>query len=111
MESSPYTPVSFKRKTVNNHVKLVIKVANSHGISFGWTWIARLLNMKPRKITPSLMHTFFEIAGNALMSEYKEQGFGIVKFVCEVYLNMIPEKAIAAKTRLVTISFLRGVYF
>jgi nucleoporin GLE1 len=26
----------------------------------GWTWLARLLNMPPRKITPQLLMTFLE---------------------------------------------------
>ena len=38
-------------------------VPNTYSMNRGWTWIARLLNMKPRTITPLLLHTFLDIAG------------------------------------------------
>lgn len=31
----------------------------------GWTWLARLLNMQPRKITPQLILTFIEVSSKA----------------------------------------------
>jgi hypothetical protein len=66
------------------------------------------------KITAVLLHTFLEvflfyprlnlkIAGHELLAKYKLQGHKMIRFIGESYLNMIPEKAIAARTRLVRV--------
>ena len=34
---------------------------HSYGISHGWTWMARILNMPPRRITGLLIITFLEV--------------------------------------------------
>jgi hypothetical protein len=39
-------------------------VENPHGISNAWTWMARLLNMKPKKITPAILLTFLNVSAH-----------------------------------------------
>lgn len=74
--------------------------SNAHGMDNGWTWFARILNMKPRKITPLIIHTFLEIAGSEMLNTYQGQMKKMLLFLIQAYYPMIPEKATAARTRL-----------
>lgn len=47
--------------------------ANPFPISLGWTWCARIMNMAQREITPLLIHSFLEIAGNHMLRTYPRQ--------------------------------------
>ncbi|CAO3611662.1 unnamed protein product [Cunninghamella echinulata] len=47
--------------------------ANPFPISLGWTWCARIMNMAQREITPLLIHSFLEIAGNHMLRAYPRQ--------------------------------------
>jgi hypothetical protein len=69
------------------------------GIGMGWTWLARLLNMKPRKITPQLIHAFLTIAGHQFIQKYNLQGKKMMKFL-RVYNTTMPADAISGSTRL-----------
>jgi hypothetical protein len=46
---------------------------NSIGLEDGWTWLARLLNLKPTKITIIVLERFLKIAGPQLQLRYKSQ--------------------------------------
>lgn len=35
---------------------------NIHGMDNGWRWMARILNMPPRPITPALIQVFLEVS-------------------------------------------------
>ncbi|KAJ2845907.1 hypothetical protein GGI22_006405, partial [Coemansia erecta] len=39
-------------------------------ISFGWVWLARMVNLRPRAISPLLVHTFLSIAGPSMAAAY-----------------------------------------
>ena len=65
-----------------------------------WKWLARILNLKPRGITPQLLHVFLEIAGHEFLNLYQMQARKVIQFIYQVYIPIIPDKAIAAKTRL-----------
>ena len=36
--------------------------ANIHGMDNAWRWMARILNMPPRPITPALIQVFLEVS-------------------------------------------------
>ena len=78
----------------------MLLVPNSYGIENGWSWFARILNMKPRKLTPLLIHTFLIIAGNKLISIYKDQGLKLVYLLVDTLIPIIPVAAIASTTKL-----------
>ncbi|KAL2919514.1 hypothetical protein HK105_201161 [Polyrhizophydium stewartii] len=75
-------------------------VPNNYGISNGWTWIARILNMKPRRITPLLLHTFLEVAGHELLKTYPRQAPKLIRYMVQVAIPMMPASANASTTRL-----------
>ncbi|KAI8927632.1 GLE1-like protein-domain-containing protein [Entophlyctis helioformis] len=75
-------------------------IPNSYGIAHGWTWIARILNLKPRKITPLLIHTFLDVAGHALFTTYKSQAWKLAMYIANVSLPIMPPSANASTTRL-----------
>ncbi|KAJ1880008.1 hypothetical protein LPJ66_011576, partial [Kickxella alabastrina] len=39
-------------------------------VAMAWTWLARMLNMPPRTISPLLVHVFLSVAGAALAAAY-----------------------------------------
>jgi len=74
--------------------------ANSElGMSAGWTWLARLLNMQPRKITPRLIYAFLTIAGSHFVSKYNTQALKLLGFLKQ-YIGLMPVSAISGATRL-----------
>ncbi|KAJ3189486.1 hypothetical protein HDU85_003117 [Gaertneriomyces sp. JEL0708] len=75
-------------------------LSHSHGIENAWTWFSRILNQRPRRITPLLILRFLEVAGNAFLDTYKGQAVKLLAFVKERFLPMVPAKAVAARTRL-----------
>ncbi|KAJ3216059.1 hypothetical protein HK099_006077 [Clydaea vesicula] len=81
---------------------------NIHGIEYSWVWLARLLNMKPRKITASLIQTFLEIAGSRFLEVFQTQGRKLINFIIKDYCILFPSSAIASGSRLKT--FLENGY-
>ncbi|KAI9023305.1 GLE1-like protein-domain-containing protein [Hyaloraphidium curvatum] len=65
-----------------------------------WTWLARLLNLPPRKITPQLILTFLEVAGPELLRTYRKQATKLLRFIAEKCLPQMPKESVAATTRL-----------
>jgi hypothetical protein len=45
--------------------------------------------MTPRKITPSLVETFFKVAGYMLVRVYRNQAHKLVRYIRLTYLPMI----------------------
>jgi hypothetical protein len=62
--------------------------------------MARLLNIKPRKVTPLFLLAFLEIAGHSLVSKYGEQGAKLIHYIIEIIIPAIPKTAIASTTKL-----------
>lgn len=46
---------------------------NPINASFGWTWLATMVNLKPTFITPSILHKFLLVAGQTLHKVYGPQ--------------------------------------
>ncbi|KAI8899894.1 GLE1-like protein-domain-containing protein [Globomyces pollinis-pini] len=78
----------------------VPNIPNPFGIQHAWTWLARILNMKPRKLTPQLIYTFLEITGNALINEYRHQAKKMILVIKDQFIPTIPAAAISSTTRL-----------
>jgi nucleoporin GLE1 len=66
----------------------------------GWTWLARLLNMPPRKITLFVLITFLEIAGYEMLNVYGKQMNKILNFILNTYIPMAPKESVSFVTRL-----------
>lgn len=47
--------------------------SHPHGIDKAWGWMARILNMKPRRITATLLEKFLQVAGHSLAANYRRQ--------------------------------------
>lgn len=65
-----------------------------------WTWLARTLNMPPRKITALLLLTFLESTAPELVRHYKQQALKIFHFILDKYLHLMPKDSVSATTRL-----------
>ena len=101
--SLPYTLPFYKRDQVLciNYFKFIfLLVPNSYPISQAWTWLARLLNMKPRRLTPLLLYTFLDVCGHELLKEYKSQALKLFHFIMEHNIPAMPQSALAGTTRL-----------
>ncbi|TPX43465.1 hypothetical protein SeMB42_g04710 [Synchytrium endobioticum] len=66
---------------------------NPHSIANGWTWLARIANIKPRGITPHLIHAFLKIAGNRLLEVYSTQAIKLVTLIRDHVIPAVPKEA------------------
>ncbi|TPX33296.1 hypothetical protein SmJEL517_g03734 [Synchytrium microbalum] len=76
---------------------------NPHPISNGWTWLARMVNIKPRAITPHLLHAFLKIVGNRLLQTYGTQAIKLVQLIRDQVVPAVPkdsQDALAASNHL-----------
>ncbi|KAG0213291.1 hypothetical protein BGX33_003041 [Mortierella sp. NVP41] len=76
---------------------------NIHGMSHGWAWMSRILNMPPRPITPALIQVFLEVCGNTFMRTYRNQATKVLRLMMENFIPIIPQQGIAGTTRLKTV--------
>ncbi|KJE90568.1 hypothetical protein CAOG_08555 [Capsaspora owczarzaki ATCC 30864] len=81
---------------------------NPVGIDVGWRWVARTLNMRPRKVTPSVLLAFLSVAGHSLHKTYKKQFAKLLQFVASDYSARMPDGCEGAVARLRV--FLDGVF-
>lgn len=69
-----------------------------HGIEHGWTWLARVLNLKPiPSVTATMLYQFIKVAGHALMKKYGRQFQKLLLVLCKEFVPAIdkltpPEK-------------------
>ncbi|KAJ2493575.1 hypothetical protein IWW37_000441 [Coemansia sp. RSA 2050] len=87
----------------------IVQTASANGkpnlfpISHGWTWMARLLNLPPRSISPLLVHTFLSVAGASLMAAYGKQFKKLLDTLINSWVPSISAKdpvAVASKSNL-----------
>ncbi len=70
-------------------------------LAHAWRWLARMGNMKPRRITAALLFTFLEVAGFRLNQVYGRQFAKYVRFLRADLLARLPAGTThAAKGRL-----------
>eukprot|EP00075_Anas_platyrhynchos_P037649 XP_027326902.1 nucleoporin GLE1 [Anas platyrhynchos] len=61
-----------------------------HGLSYGWRWLAQMLNMEPlADVTATLLFGFLEVCGNALMKQYQIQFWKMMLLIREDYFPRI----------------------
>ncbi|KAF9920222.1 hypothetical protein FBU30_009979 [Linnemannia zychae] len=72
---------------------------NIHSIDNGWRWMARILNMPPRPITPALI----QVCGNQFMRTYRNQATKTLQLLMNKFIPLIPKQGIAGTTRLKTL--------
>ncbi|KAG9067320.1 hypothetical protein KI688_012103 [Linnemannia hyalina] len=77
--------------------------SNVHGMDNGWRWMARILNMPPRPITPALIQVFLEVCGNEFMRTYRTQATKTLQLLMHKFIPMIPQQGIAGTVRLKTL--------
>ncbi|KAF9148595.1 hypothetical protein BG015_009657 [Linnemannia schmuckeri] len=77
--------------------------SNVHGMDNGWRWMARILNMPPRPITPALIQVFLEVCGNEFMRTYRNQATKTLQLLMHKFIPMIPQQGIAGTVRLKTL--------
>jgi len=75
--------------------------SHPHPISLAWSWLARLLNRKPRSATASVLHAFLSTAGPSLHLHYPNQMLKLLNFINEDFLMRLdastpPRKAAQA---------------
>mmetsp|Transcript_7071 Transcript_7071/g.12683 ORF Transcript_7071/g.12683 Transcript_7071/m.12683 type:complete len:619 (-) Transcript_7071:1627-3483(-) len=66
---------------------------NPCGIDYGWKWIARICNMKPRNMTCMMLASFLEICGYQLWKSYGFQYQKLMKYVHQNVLQNVPSTA------------------
>lgn len=76
------------------------QLENPYAMGNAWTFITRLLNMKPRKISATLVETFFKVSGVAFMQRYPRQGVKVVEYVRDHYMPRLNNAPAGDKVRL-----------
>lgn len=66
-----------------------VRSPHPHGMENAKIFIERLLNMKPRKITPSLIETFLKVLGNRFVEVYREKAHQIIQFIRSDFLTRV----------------------
>ncbi|KAJ3054338.1 Nuclear pore complex nucleoporin component [Rhizophlyctis rosea] len=61
-------------------------VPHKYDMDKGWIWLARTLNMKPRRITPVLIYKFLEVAAFRLEQTYRQQIRKLMQYIYETYI-------------------------
>uniref|UniRef100_A0A7S3EE64 mRNA export factor GLE1 n=1 Tax=Rhodosorus marinus TaxID=101924 RepID=A0A7S3EE64_9RHOD len=65
-------------------------IQNPIGIEKAWTWIAKTVNSKTRRITATLLITFLEICGYEMHRTYRLQFSKLVKLICNQLIPTFP---------------------
>ncbi|KAJ2706269.1 hypothetical protein FB645_001785 [Coemansia sp. IMI 203386] len=76
---------------------------NPMPVSYAWTWLARMLNLPPRSISPLLVNTFLSIAGTSLQAAYGKQFNKAMDLLANDWISAIvvsDSVAIASKSNL-----------
>ncbi|XP_041270886.1 nucleoporin GLE1-like [Onychostruthus taczanowskii] len=64
--------------------------AHPHGLSYGWRWLAQMLNLEPlADVTAALLLDFLEVCGNALVRHYGIQFWKTMLFIQKSYIPRI----------------------
>jgi len=69
------------------------KGVHPFGLSHAWAWLARVLNMRPRRVTPTILLPFLEIAGYELNRVYRRQFVKLLNFISKDYMTRLPPDA------------------
>eukprot|EP00871_Galdieria_phlegrea_P002767 jgi/Galph1/3491/GphlegSOOS_G2138.1 len=64
---------------------------NLFGLESAWTWLARVLNMKPRRFTAFILISFLDIAGYALWRKYSKQFDKMLRLIHDYVLPHLPK--------------------
>ncbi|XP_027543414.1 nucleoporin GLE1 [Neopelma chrysocephalum] len=64
--------------------------AHPHGLSYGWRWLAQMLNLEPlADVTAMLLLDFLEVCGSALVKQYGIQFWKTMFFIQKSYIPRI----------------------
>ena len=70
---------------------LIQAAAHPHGIEHAWTWLGRMVNVKPRPdITATVLHEFMAVAGHSLSAAYRRQ---FTKLIQAAFTDYLPHVA------------------
>lgn len=79
---------------------LRLNVTNPYDIKFAWLWLASIMNMRPRPITPYVIASFLDIAGYRMAHVLGKPFLDLMHFALTTFIPMIPSVSISPKTRL-----------
>ncbi|GBB85459.1 hypothetical protein RclHR1_00120013 [Rhizophagus clarus] len=79
-------------------VPLIPNRVNPYSMDHAWIWLARLLNLPPRKITPFLLYIFLKVTGTQMLQTFKGQATKIFNVVYKAYVHQPPPEVKALLT-------------
>ncbi|KAJ2592277.1 Nuclear pore complex nucleoporin component [Coemansia sp. RSA 1797] len=78
---------------------------NPFPVHHGWTWLARIINMPPRAISPLLVQTFLSVAGPTMLGVYGRQMDKLISVLATTWIASVAGSsplAVAGKSNLTT---------
>ncbi|CAG8482103.1 9151_t:CDS:2 [Scutellospora calospora] len=74
------------------------QLKNPYYIDNAWTYLARLMNLRPQKITPSLLYTCLQITGSSLLRAYKHNALKLFSVIYKSYVQSPPSEVLSLLT-------------
>lgn len=81
-------------------IPLRLNVTNPYDIKFAWLWLASIMNMRPRPVTPFIIIAFLDIAGYRMATVLGKSFLDLMQFTLNTFIPMIPSVSVSPKTRL-----------
>ncbi|CAG8767163.1 14910_t:CDS:2 [Gigaspora margarita] len=73
-------------------IPLYSNLKNPYGIDNAWTYLARLMNLRPQKITPSLLYICLKITASSLHRAYNHHALKLFSVVYKSYIQNPPSE-------------------
>lgn len=77
-----------------------IGFTNPYKVEDAWRWLASVCNLPPRMITPALLTSFVEIAGDTLYASYNEDFTKIIAYIEQSFSRMFSKHSQSYTARL-----------
>ncbi|GFT19092.1 nucleoporin GLE1 [Nephila pilipes] len=69
-----------------------VKSPHPHGLTWGWKWLSRILNLEPRPdITATVLYDFLDVAGHSLQKVYGKQFKKIIHILIKDFFQKIKQ--------------------
>lgn len=73
---------------------------NVFKVEDAWRWLASICNLPPRLITPALLTSFVEIAGNTMWDSYGQDFIKIIEYIEQIFCKMFSRHSQSYTARL-----------
>jgi len=74
-------------------VALFAAILQAYDLGYAWTYLARISNMKPRRVTAAILCPFLQIASYELSQRYRRQYSKLLRYIKTIFLPKLSDGA------------------